>query len=150
KGPTTARRVAVLRRNVTGLAPLVGAIALILLGGLLAAIDARISTVSLARIEELVREERPGAVRLLRVVDERPRYINLVVLLRITCETTATVLLVAYLYESLGVRWGLVGAAAIMVVISFVAIGVGPRTIGRQNAYTIALLAALPLQAISV
>ncbi|HYJ54032.1 MAG TPA: hemolysin family protein, partial [Mycobacterium sp.] len=32
----------------------------------------------------------------------------------------------------------------------FVAIGVGPRTVGRQNAYTISLLAALPLQAISV
>ena len=26
-----------------------------------------------------------------------------------------------------------------MVVVSFVAIGVGPRTLGRQNAYTIAL-----------
>ena len=37
-----------------------------------------------------------------------------------------------------------------MVVVSFVAIGVGPRTLGRQNAYTIALVAALPLQAISV
>ena len=37
-----------------------------------------------------------------------------------------------------------------MVVVSFVAIGVGPRTVGRQNAYTISLLAALPLQAISV
>ncbi len=135
---------------MTGFAPLVGAIALILLGGLFAAIDAAISTVSLARIEELVRDERPGAVRLLRVVDERPRYINLVVLLRITCETAATVLLVAYLFEGLGLRWGLVGAAAIMVVISFVAVGVGPRTLGRQNAYTIALLAALPLQAISV
>ena len=86
---------------MTGLAPLVGAIALILLGGVFAAIDAAISTVSLARIEELVRDERPGAVRLLRVVDDRPRYINLVVLLRITCETVATVLLVAYLYDCL-------------------------------------------------
>jgi CBS domain containing-hemolysin-like protein len=135
---------------VTGLAPLLGAIALTLLGGLFAAIDAAISTVSMARTEELVRDERPGAARLLRVVGDRPRYINLVVLLRITCETTATVLLVAFLYEDLGLEWGLVAAAAIMVVVSFVAVGVGPRTIGRQNAYSIALLAALPLQAISV
>ena len=37
-----------------------------------------------------------------------------------------------------------------MVVISFVVIGVGPRTLGRQHAYSIALVAALPLQAISV
>ncbi|HTY26933.1 MAG TPA: hemolysin family protein, partial [Mycobacterium sp.] len=59
-------------------------------------------------------------------------------------------LLVDYLYEHLGLDWGLVAAAAIMVVVSFVAIGVGPRTIGRQNAYSISLVAALPLQAISV
>ena len=51
---------------------------------------------SIARVEELVRDERPGAVRLARVIDERPRYINLVVLLRITCEVSATVLLAAY------------------------------------------------------
>jgi magnesium and cobalt exporter, CNNM family len=135
---------------VTGLAPLLGAIALIGLGGLFAAIDAAISTVSIARVEELVRDERPGATRLARLVAERPRYINLIVLLRITCETTATVLLVAYLYEDLGLEWGLLAAAAIMVVVSFVAMGVGPRTLGRQHAYSICLAAALPLQAISV
>jgi len=111
---------------VTGIAPLLGAIALIGLGGLFAAIDAAISTVSMARVEELVRDERPGAVRLVRVMAERPRYINLVVLLRITCETTATVLLVAFLYEHLPLGWALFAAAAIMVVVSFVAIGVGP------------------------
>jgi CBS domain containing-hemolysin-like protein len=135
---------------VSGLAPLLGAIALVALGGLFAAIDAAISTVSLARIDELVRDERPGAARLSRVMAERPRYINLVVLLRIACEITATVLLVAFLYEDLGLEWGLVASAAIMTVTSFVAIGVGPRTVGRQNAYSIALAAALPLQAISV
>ncbi|MFC7675605.1 hemolysin family protein [Mycolicibacterium sp. GCM10028919] len=135
---------------MTGLTPLLGAIALIFIGGLFAAVDAAVSTVSMARVEELVRDERPGAARLARLMHDRPRYINLVVLLRITCETIATVMLVAYLAERLGFGWGLVAAAAIMVVVSFVAIGVGPRTIGRQNAYTIALVSALPLQAISV
>ncbi len=135
---------------MTGLAPLLGAIVLIGLGGLFAAIDAAINTVSIARVEELVRDERPGAVRLARVVAERPRYINLVVLMRIVCETAATALMVAYLYQDLGLEWGLVAAAAIMVVASFVAIGVGPRTIGRQHAYSIALASAVPLQAISV
>ena len=98
-----------------------------------------------------MRDERPGAVRLARVIAERPRYINLVVLLRIVVRDhrdraagrpTST--------STSGCDWGLVAAAAIMVVISFVVIGVGPRTLGRQNAYTIALAAALPLQAISV
>ena len=44
-----------------------------------------------------MRDERPGAVRLARVINERPRYINLVVLLRIACEITATALLVDFL-----------------------------------------------------
>ncbi len=135
---------------MTDLAPLIGAIALILLGGLFSAIDAAINTVSMARVEELLRDERPGAARLARVVTERARYINLVVLLRIACEATAAVLMVAYLYDHLGFQWTLFAAAAIMTVASFVLVGVGPRTIGRQNAYPIALASALPLQAISV
>jgi CBS domain containing-hemolysin-like protein len=135
---------------VTGISSLIGAIALVGFGGLFAAIDAAIGTVSIARVEEMVRDERPGAVRLARVINERPRYINLVVLLRIACEITATALLVDFLYEHLGLDWGLIAAAAIMVVTSFVLIGVGPRTLGRQNAYTIALGAAVPLQGISI
>jgi CBS domain containing-hemolysin-like protein len=136
-------------RQLTGLAPLLVAIALIGLGGLFAAVDAAINTVSVARVDELVRDERPGAVRLAKVMADRARYINLVVLLRIICEITATALLVVFLYGDLGLDWGLFAAAAIMVVTSFVIIGVGPRTLGRQNAYSIALAAAFPLQVIS-
>jgi CBS domain containing-hemolysin-like protein len=133
-----------------GSAPLIGAILLIGLGGLFAAIDAALSTVSMARVQELVRDERPGAARLAKVMTDRPRYINLVVLLRIICEVSATVLLAAYFYRHLSRDWGLFAAAATMVVISFVVIGVGPRTLGRQNAYSISLVAALPLQVISI
>ena len=135
---------------MTGLTPLAGAIALILLGGIFSAIDAAIGTISKARVAELVREERPGARRLAQVLADRPRYINLVVLLRIACEAAATVVMVAYLYDRMPLTWALPVAAAIMTVVSFVFVGVGPRTTGRQNAYPIALAAALPLQAISV
>jgi CBS domain containing-hemolysin-like protein len=134
---------------LTGVSQLLGAIALIALGGLFAAIDAAVSTVSMARVQELVREERPGAMSLFKVMSERPRYINLVVLLRIICEITATVLLVVFLYDTWGMKWALFGAATIMVVTSFVVIGVGPRTLGRQHAYSISLVTALPLRAIS-
>lgn len=135
---------------MTGTPLLLGVIALIGLGGLFAAIDAAVSTVSPARVEELVRAKRPGAGWLVKLMAERPRYINLVVLLRITCEVTATALLVYLLSAVLGLDWGLFAAAATMVVVSFVVIGVGPRTLGRQNAYSIALAAALPLQVLSV
>ncbi len=135
---------------MTGTPLLLGVIALIGLGGLFAAIDAAVNTVSPARVEELVRAKRPGAGWLVKLMAERPRYINLVVLLRITCEVTATALLVYLLSAVLGLDWGLFAAAATMVVVSFVVIGVGPRTLGRQNAYSIALAAALPLQVLSV
>ena len=68
-------------------ASLLGAIVLICLGSVFAALDAAISTVSMARVQELVRDERPGAVRLAKVMTDRPRYINLVVLLRIVCRS---------------------------------------------------------------
>ena len=71
-----------------------------------AAIDAAISTVSLARVEEMVRDERPGAVRLERVVAERPRYINSWCCCGSRAEITATVLLVACLYERSRPGWG--------------------------------------------
>ena len=122
---------------------------LIGLGSVFAAIDAAISTVSMARVHELVRDERPGAVRLAKVMADRPRHINLVVLLRIICEISATVLLAEFFYRDVSRNWGLFDAAVVMVVTSFVVIGVGPRTLGRQNAYTIALVSALPLQVIS-
>jgi CBS domain containing-hemolysin-like protein len=134
---------------LTGLYQLFGAIALICASGLFAAIDAALSTVSMARVQELVRDRRPGAVALAKVMTDRPRYINLVVLLRTVCEINTTVLLVVFLYDNFSLHWGLFGAAAIMVIVSFVIIGVGPRTLGRQNAYSISLSAALPLQAIS-
>jgi len=134
---------------LTGLSELLGAIALIVLGGLFAAIDAAIGTVSMARVAEMVRDEQPGAVALSKVMAERPRYINLMVLLRITCEITATALLVGFFRQVLSLDGGLFVAAIIMVVVSFVVIGVGPRTLGRQHAYSISLATALPLQVIS-
>ena len=66
----------------------------------------------MARVAELVRDERPGAVRLAKVMTDRPRYINLVVLLRIICEISATVLLAAFFYRHLSRDWGLFAAAA--------------------------------------
>lgn len=135
---------------MSSLASLLGAILLICLGSLFAAIDAAVSTVSIARVQEMVRDARPGAVRLASVIADRPSYINLVVLLRIVCEISATVLLAQFFYRQVSRDWGLFIAAVVMVVVSFVVIGVGPRTLGRQNAYSIALVSAFGLQAISV
>ncbi|BCK57552.1 hypothetical protein NWFMUON74_53240 [Nocardia wallacei] len=113
-----------------------------------AAIDAALATISPARVDDLVRADRGGARRLARIVVDRPRYVNLMVLLRLVCEITATVLLAAALADWLSTGWALLVTAVVMVLVDYVVIGVGPRTLGRQHAYSISLGAALPLQTI--
>ncbi|MFX0579500.1 hemolysin family protein [Nocardia nepalensis] len=122
------------------------AILLVPVGGVFAGVDAALNTISPARLDDMVRAERPGAVRLTRIVADRPRYVNLLVLLRILCEISATVLLAAALIPIWNENWALLFTAAVMVLVDYVVIGVGPRTLGRQHAYSIALAAALPLQ----
>ncbi|MFE2957975.1 hemolysin family protein [Nocardia tengchongensis] len=124
------------------------AIVLVPAGGVFAALDSALNTISPARVEDLVRLERTGATRLARIIADRPRYVNLMVLLRLTCEITATVLLAAVLLDWLGEAPALLITAAVMVLVDYVVIGVGPRTLGRQHAYSLALGASLPLQAI--
>ena len=126
------------------------AVLLALLGGVFAALDSALNTVSPARVEEMAKDERPGAQRLLAIVEDRPRYVNLTVLLRIASEISATVLLAAGLLTMLSTGWALGITAVVMVLVNYVAIGVGPRTIGRQHAYSIALAGALPVQALGV
>ncbi|GAB0103361.1 hemolysin family protein [Nocardia sp. JMUB6875] len=124
------------------------AIVLVPAGGVFAALDSALNTISPARVEDLVRADRTGAARLARIIADRPRYVNLMVLLRLTCEITATVLLAAALMDWLGEASALLITAAVMVLVDYLVIGVGPRTLGRQHAYSLALGASLPLQAI--
>ncbi|NKS64245.1 DUF21 domain-containing protein [Rhodococcus hoagii] len=124
------------------------AVVLVPLGGLFAALDAALNTLSPARVEEMAKDERPGAMRLVRIVSDRPRYVNLTVLLRILCEIAAAVLLAGALIDLLGPMWGMAVTIVAMVLVDYVAIGVGPRTLGRQHAYPLALAAAVPLGAL--
>ncbi|MFD5809860.1 hemolysin family protein [Rhodococcus aetherivorans] len=126
------------------------AVVLVALGGLFAAVDSALNTVSPARVEELAKGERPSAQKLLVILEDRPRYVNLMVLLRILCEITATVVLVAALLDWMGHTGALVASAVIMVLVDYMVIGVGPRTLGRQHAYPIALAGTVPLRVIGV
>ncbi|MQA61761.1 MAG: DUF21 domain-containing protein [Actinophytocola sp.] len=123
------------------------AVALILLGGVFAAADSAISTVSRARINGLVRAGRTGARQLAVVVDERSRHINLLLLLRLGCELTATVLVTIVMLRWIEPEWlAVVTAALVMLLISYVLVGVGPRTIGRQHSYWVGSVLAGPVR----
>ncbi|MBA2323688.1 MAG: HlyC/CorC family transporter [Pseudonocardiales bacterium] len=126
------------------------AVLLVPLAGLLAAADASLGTVSRARVEALVRSGRAGARQLAAVVADRPRYVNLLLLLRLACETTATVFATMVAIQLINPVWlGATVAGVAMVVIDYVLIGVGPRTLGRQHPYRIGLLLAAPVRALA-
>jgi CBS domain containing-hemolysin-like protein len=122
---------------------LVVAIALVPLGGILAAADSAVARVSVARVDEFVREGRSGARALRAVCENRARYTNLLLMLRVTCELTATVLVTIAARAEFGGGWQVpLITVALMVFVSYAIIGVGPRTIGRQHPYRVALVAA--------
>jgi CBS domain containing-hemolysin-like protein len=129
---------------------LVIAAALVPIAGLLAAADAAITMVSPARLEELAREDRRGASSLLTITEDRPRYTNLLLLLRITAEITATVMVAKVALTTLGFQfWVGLLLVAVMVVVTYVGIGVLPRTIGRQHPYPVGLALAGPTRALA-
>jgi CBS domain containing-hemolysin-like protein len=126
---------------------LVVAVFLVLFGGVFAAADAAIGAASPARVEGLERMGRFGARQLAQVVRERSRYINLLLLLRVGCELTATVLVTVVLLRWVTPEWlAVLLAALIMALVSYVIVGVGPRTIGRQHPYRVGLIVAGPVR----
>ncbi|OQO89605.1 hemolysin family protein [Saccharomonospora piscinae] len=126
---------------------LVVAVLLVFLGGVFAAADAAISTASLARAEGLERLGRTGSRQLIMVIGERSRHINLLLLLRMGCELTATVLVTVVALRWIDPDWLAVLVTALaMAVVSYVVVGVGPRTIGRQHPYRVGLAVAGPVR----
>ena len=129
---------------------LVIAAVLVVVAGVLASTDAALSSTSKVRAEELEREGRGGARRLVVILGDAPRYLNTALLLRILCETTATVLVTLVVVDLIEPTWlQVVTAAGVMIVVSYIAVGVGPRTIGRQHAERVALMTARPLAMIT-
>jgi CBS domain containing-hemolysin-like protein len=118
--------------------------ALVVLAGVFSAADAALTSYSRARAEELVGEGRPGAKRLVALLDDRAPYLNTAILLRLLCETGAAVLLTLVVLGWFdGAHWPTVlTTVGVMLVVSFVVIGVAPRTLGRQHADRVAPIAA--------
>ena len=95
---------------------LIVAICLVPIGGLLACVDSALARVSKARVEEFLREERRGARALSVIMADRPRYTNLLLLLRMSCELTATVLVTIVARGQFGAHWP-VALLTIMIMI---------------------------------
>nr|WP_187701147.1 MULTISPECIES: hemolysin family protein [unclassified Dietzia] len=124
---------------------------LILVAGVFAALDAALSTVSVARVEEMAKEPRYGAARLSLMLLNRPRYINVTVLLHLLSLIAGVVLLTVVFAEVIeSTVWALVGVIAVTTIAAYVVAGVGPRTLGRQHAYSLALGASTPMRVLGM
>ena len=116
------------------------------LAGLFSAADAALGSFSRARAEELADDNRPGAHRLVALLEDPPRYLNTALFLRLLCEISAIVLVAFTIDQAYDGAWwpAVLTTIAVMLVISFVAIGVAPRTVGRQHSERVALVSADP------
>jgi CBS domain containing-hemolysin-like protein len=122
------------------------AVVLAMVAGLLVAAEAALTSFSTVRADELVREGRRGAQRLRRILDDPARVLSTTIFVRLGCELGAAVLVTTAFLDAVEVRWQAIACSlAVLLIASFVLVGVAPRTLGRQHAERVALAAAGPL-----
>ncbi len=132
----------------TDLLLVVIAVVLVVVAALLVMAETAIGRVSRGRVEDLEREGVRGSARLLDIVADRPRYVNVLLFLSTVASVTAIALVsyvgIAILQEVRGwpVWLALLVVVALMVIVNYVVLGVAARTLGRQHADRIALRSA--------
>ena len=109
-------------------------ILLLSFAGFLAATESALTSISRVLIEEL--ESKRGGELLRKFSLQPAKYLNVVLLVRKTCELTATVLLASILLRNYSSAQAMSLTVLIMVIVSYVVVGVGPRTIGKQHPHT--------------
>ncbi|MGA5492966.1 hemolysin family protein [Streptomyces cinereoruber] len=125
---------------------ILGAVALVVVAWLAACAEAGLARISSFRAAEAVRSGRRGAGKLAQVASDPTRYLNVALLVRVACEMAAAALVTYACLEAFPETWeALLIAIAVMVLVSYVAVGVSPRTIGRQHPLNTATAAAYVL-----
>ena len=140
--PASNRRDLEMNADSPGL--IAAVVALVVLAAVLTTIEAALSSFSRARAVELAQEQRPGAIALLRLLDDAAHHLNALLVVRLLAETSAVVLSTAMVLDVLGPeQWtSILAAIGLMFLMLFVVVWVGPRTIGRQRSEGIALSTA--------
>jgi hypothetical protein len=110
---------------------IISIIGLLSFAGFLAASESALTSISRIVVEEL--EGKRGGALLRKYSLQPARYLNVILLVRKLCEFTATVLLAVILLRQYSSAQAMALTVAIMVVLSYVVVGVGPRTLGKQQ-----------------
>jgi CBS domain containing-hemolysin-like protein len=122
------------------------AVVLVVIAAFFAGADAAFSRVTRVAVDDFVRQGRRGSHRLQVVVADPARYVNVALFLRALTEITAIVLVTVVALNVFPARWEAVLVSSVtMLVVTYVVIGVAPRTLGRQHSGRVALAAAPPI-----
>ncbi|MCU1481626.1 MAG: hemolysin [Subtercola sp.] len=135
--------------------PLVGpfiaiAFVLVAFGGLFAAADAAMASLSRADMLELAATSRAKR-SLTAIAEDTGAHINVVSFVRVVVETSAAVLVTIALAFSLDEIWlALVLSILIMTGVSFVLVGSSPRSVGRVHSRVVLRLTAVLIHLLRV
>lgn len=108
---------------------------LLLFAGFLAGSETAINSISRIYVEELQEKSSRKAAWVRKVLAEPARYLNVILFVRKAAELSATVLVAEELIKnSSSIPLAITSAVLIMLTLSYVVVGVGPRTLGKQRA----------------
>jgi CBS domain containing-hemolysin-like protein len=126
------------------------AVVLVAFGGLLAACDAAMATLSRTDTQELALRSRYRR-QLLAIAADPGSHLNAVNFLRVLAETTAAVLVTLAVAALIENPWlVLLVTAVVMTGVSFVLVGASPRSVGRVHARAVLRLSAPVIRAARV
>lgn len=108
---------------------LIWIVLLVLFAGYLAGIESAFNNLSRVLVEELAEKSK----LILKVHSDLARYLNVVLLVRKAAELFSTALLFKYFLSFYNETTALVYSVGTMILISYIVVGVGPRTLGKQN-----------------
>lgn len=121
----------------------IAALVSIVVAYVIAAAESSQSRLSRHRAAELVEEGRRGASSLAIIVADSAGYLSVAAFVRVLAESSAAVLITVAVLNSVDDFWpALLTSIGVMAVVSFVLVGVSPRTLGRQHADRVSLLTA--------
>ena len=110
-------------------------ILLLLFAGFLAGSESAINSISRIYVEQIAEKESRGSAIVQKVVGDPARFLNVTLFVRKACELTATVIVADGFRKYFdSPTTALLVSIALMLVLSYVVVGVGPRTLGKQKA----------------
>jgi CBS domain containing-hemolysin-like protein len=128
--------------TATDIWSLLAVVALTAVAAFLAAAETGLTRMSRARAMHLHEEQRRGSTQLLALVEQPARFLNLVLLLVLVVQFFATALFTSVMDRVVGGGLGVVTAATVMTIVTFICAEVAPKTYAVQHTDRAALFVA--------